>query len=207
MKDYYMILGLPRNCSQNQIKSAYRKKAQLYHPDCSKSHDASRFREIQEAYENIGCEEKRNAYDAKFLQQESKPVLKSRTSAVDVDFFFANEFSQLDSWQNLFNYFFCHETDCVSVQRSNYDLEVILSRKEAVSGLTLPIKIPLSRTCPACNGFTSILFSDCYFCHGRGVISEYLSIDLQIPAGIKNFSYLILTIPHYGRLNILIKIN
>lgn len=63
-KDYYKILGVSRNASQEEIKRAYRKLAHKYHPDISKEKDAEqRFKEIGEAYEVLKDSQKRAAYD------------------------------------------------------------------------------------------------------------------------------------------------
>lgn len=63
-KDYYKILGLSRDASQDDIKRAYRRLARKYHPDVSKESDAEdRFKEISEAYEVLKDPEKRAAYD------------------------------------------------------------------------------------------------------------------------------------------------
>jgi curved DNA-binding protein len=63
-KDYYKIMGVGRNASQDEIKRAYRKLARKYHPDVSKEADAeARFKEVGEAYEVLKDPEKRAAYD------------------------------------------------------------------------------------------------------------------------------------------------
>ncbi|MGD9386336.1 MAG: DnaJ C-terminal domain-containing protein [Thioalkalispiraceae bacterium] len=63
-KDYYKIMGLERDASQDEIKRAYRKLARKYHPDVSKEADAElRFKELGEAYEVLKDPEKRAAYD------------------------------------------------------------------------------------------------------------------------------------------------
>jgi curved DNA-binding protein len=63
-KDYYNIMGLARDASQDEVKRAYRKLARKYHPDVSKEHDAeTKFKELGEAYEVLKDPEKRAAYD------------------------------------------------------------------------------------------------------------------------------------------------
>lgn len=64
-KDYYEILAVPRNASQQDIKTAYYEKAKVHHPDTNKSSTGSlRFQEISEAYEILGDINKRRAYDS-----------------------------------------------------------------------------------------------------------------------------------------------
>ena len=63
-KDYYAVMGVERDASQDDIKRAYRKLARKYHPDVSKEADAeARFKELGEAYEVLKDPEKRVAYD------------------------------------------------------------------------------------------------------------------------------------------------
>lgn len=64
-KDYYETLGVSRGASEPEIKKAFRKLAQKYHPDVNKDPSAeSRFKEINEAYEVLGDPEKRKRYDS-----------------------------------------------------------------------------------------------------------------------------------------------
>ena len=63
-KDYYKVMGIARDASQDDIKRAYRKLARKYHPDVSKEKDAEeKFKELQEAHEVLKDPEKRAAYD------------------------------------------------------------------------------------------------------------------------------------------------
>jgi curved DNA-binding protein len=63
-KDYYKVMGVARDASQDDIKRAYRKLARKYHPDVSKEKDAEeKFKELQEANEVLKDPEKRAAYD------------------------------------------------------------------------------------------------------------------------------------------------
>ena len=60
-KDYYKILGVDKNATQDEIKKAYRKLAKKYHPDVNKNNKEAerKFKEVNEAYEVLGDEEKK----------------------------------------------------------------------------------------------------------------------------------------------------
>ncbi len=62
-KDYYKILGVHPDSSEDEIKEAYRRKAHRYHPDKGEGADANKFKEAQEAYEFLTDKNKRAAYD------------------------------------------------------------------------------------------------------------------------------------------------
>ena len=65
-KDYYQVLGVPRNASQEQIKKAYRKLAMQYHPDRNPGKEPwanEKFKEINEAFGVVGDPQKRQQYD------------------------------------------------------------------------------------------------------------------------------------------------
>ena len=63
-KDYYRTLGVEKTASNQEIKRAYRKLAKQYHPDVNQEASADqRFKDIQEAFDVLGDEEKRAQYD------------------------------------------------------------------------------------------------------------------------------------------------
>ena len=64
-KDYYGVLGVDKNASEDEIKSAYRKLAKKYHPDLNKDNPeaAEKFKEVNEAYEVLSDKQKRSNYD------------------------------------------------------------------------------------------------------------------------------------------------
>src|SRR5439155_21702758 len=64
-KDYYQVLGVPKNASQADIRKAYRKLAQQHHPDANAGNKEAeeRFKEVSSAYDVVGDAEKRKQYD------------------------------------------------------------------------------------------------------------------------------------------------
>ena len=64
-KDYYAVLGVPKNASASEIKKAYRKLAQQHHPDANAGNAEAeeRFKEISAAHDVLGDEERRKRYD------------------------------------------------------------------------------------------------------------------------------------------------
>ncbi|MBV9346827.1 MAG: J domain-containing protein, partial [Pseudolabrys sp.] len=75
MRDPYEVLGVSKNAAEGEIKSAFRKLAKKHHPDANKndSKAASRFAEINAAYEIVGDDKKRKAYDRGEIDAEGKP--------------------------------------------------------------------------------------------------------------------------------------
>src|SRR5438094_7477100 len=75
MRDPYEVLGVARGASAGEVKTAFRRLAKKLHPDANK-HDpkaAARFAELNAAYEIIGDESKRNAFDRGEIDAEGKP--------------------------------------------------------------------------------------------------------------------------------------
>jgi len=73
MKDLYYVLGLDENCTLEQIKEAHRKLTKKFHPDLNEgdTYFASRFREVQEAYETLSDPVKRRRYDKKLQDMDT----------------------------------------------------------------------------------------------------------------------------------------
>ncbi len=166
-RDYYEVLGVSRDASQEEIKKAYRKLARRYHPDVnpgSKEAEA-RFKEIKEAYDVLTDPQKRAQYD--------------QFGHIEQDFgnFNGTPFSQgFGGFEDIFDTFFGGSG--FSQRRSGgpqrgadlrYDLEITL--EDAAFGLKTVIKIPRIETCPVCKGSGAKAGTrpeTCSHCEGTG---------------------------------------
>jgi molecular chaperone DnaJ len=150
-KDYYEVLGVPREASEKDIKSSYRKLAMKYHPDRSDAPDAEEmFKEISEAYAVLSDSEKRRQYDqfghAGINSQYSQEDLFRGVNFEDIfrGFGFGGD--------SIFDMFFGGGRRR-GTNRGNdlrYDLEMTL--EQAASGLETTIEVPRAESCPTCAG-------------------------------------------------------
>ncbi len=163
-KDYYRILGVQRNATEEEIKKSYRKLALKYHPDRNPGDRQAEemFKEINEAYEVLGNPEKRMRYD-RF------------GSTDDMGSFF--DFGNFESvFNDLFNDFFGTQTRRQRSRKGDdlrYNLEIEF--EEAVFGVEKEIEIPKDERCPVCNGSRMEPGHQpvtCKACGGRGQVRQ-----------------------------------
>ena len=143
MSDYYEILGVSRNASKDEIKSAFRKMARKWHPDINKSPDAeAKFKELGKAYETLMDDEKRATYD-RFGEDGLK------NAGFNTQGPFAGGFGDLEE---VFNSFFgggfgfggSRRQDPNAPQRGDdLRLDLELDFEEAVFGITKEIKLTI----------------------------------------------------------------
>jgi len=146
-RDYYEVLGVPRDADANTIKSAYRKLARQYHPDVNKDTDSEEhLKEINEAYEVLGDADKRQAYD-RFGHAAPQGGFGDAGAG----------FGGFSGFGEIFEEFFGGFAGARPAQRGpargndlRYDLEITF--QEAVFGAEKEIEIPRLETCPQCQG-------------------------------------------------------
>ena len=89
-RDYYDILGVSKNASQDEIKKAFRKKARQYHPDVNKDNPKeaeAKFKEANEAYEVLSDETKKAQYDQFGHDAFKQDVYKRQAYYRDRDYY------------------------------------------------------------------------------------------------------------------------
>ncbi len=170
-RDYYETLGVPRDASDSEIKSAFRRLARQYHPDVSQEPDAEeRFKEINEAYAVLSDQEKRSAYD-RFGHAGVR-------GAGGVPDWTTMDFS--DILGDLFGFGFGgfgRSTRSRNSPRRGADLQyrIHLTFEEAVFGVEKEIEITREEVCETCHGSGSKPGTSparCSTCGGNGEVRQ-----------------------------------
>jgi molecular chaperone DnaJ len=164
-QDYYELLRVPRNASDEEIKRAFRKLAFQYHPDRNREPGAEeKFKEINEAYQVLSDPEKRNRYD--------------RYGRVDVeggfpDFGFGGLGDIFESFWDGFGTIFERTAQRVPQKGDSLQSHLTLSFKEAVFGCNKEVEIQRIEFCPSCHGIGSEPGTNpetCPDCRGTGQV-------------------------------------
>jgi molecular chaperone DnaJ len=183
-RDYYEILGVSRDASQDDIKKSYRRLAMKYHPDRN-TDDAeaeSKFKEAKEAYEVLKDQDKRSAYD-RFGHEGLRGAAGGAGGG-----FSAEGFG--DIFGDVFGDIFGGGRRGASQVFRGADLgyELKLDLERAVAGDTVTIDVPTQVVCDACNGSGAEEGSDpvkCTTCGGVGQVrmqQGFFSIQQTCPA-------------------------
>lgn len=158
-KDYYNILGVDKDATDEQIKKAYRKMAMKYHPDKNKSSEAeAKFKEAAEAYDVLSNPDKKSKYD------------RFGSDYKDAGFGFGG-FNMDDIFSNFGDIFggAFNKRYSNRVQRgSNLRMKVILNIGEILKGTTKKIKYKRQVKCDSCNGSGGTDVKTCNACGGTG---------------------------------------
>lgn len=170
-RDYYEILGIPRNASAEDIKSAFRKLARQYHPDVSKEANAEeKFKEINEAYGVLSDPEKRRRYD-----QYGRAGLGEMGGMPD---YATMDFS--DIFEEILGGFGFGMGGGGSRTRRPHrgrdlQLQVVLTFEEAIFGVEKTIEFTKNEVCSACHGSGAAPGTTpqrCQTCGGRGEVRQ-----------------------------------
>ena len=174
MTNYYDILGVNKDATQAEIKSAFRKKARELHPDVNKAPDAEdKFKELGKAYETLSNEEKRSLYDRYGEEGLSNAGFDN---AGPFDFGFGNINDIFESFFGGMGGFSGGHVDPNAPQRGHdLRLDIELDFEEAVFGVEKEIKIDHLEMCKDCYGTGAqpgTKPSVCPDCNGKGRIAH-----------------------------------
>jgi molecular chaperone DnaJ len=174
-RDYYEILGVPKNASEDEIKKAYRKLAMKHHPDRNQGDGGkdseARFKEAKEAYEMLSDAEKRAAYD-QFGHAGVDPNMRGPGAGAEGFGGFAEAFG--DIFGDIFGQQRGGGRGGRQVYRgSDLSYAMEISLEEAAKGKDAQIRIPSWDECETCHGSGAkpgTQAKTCTTCHGAGVV-------------------------------------
>jgi DnaJ-class molecular chaperone len=196
-RDYYTILGIPRDASADDIKKAYRRLARQYHPDMhsgsKKGEMEKKFKELNEAHELLSDPDKRKKYDqygANWEQAEAyerarqEAQVRTRATGGPESSFGGGDFSDL--FENLFGGRGRSggASRGMAVPGEDLETEVHLSLREVLTGVTKRVSLTDRVPCSTCGGSGVQKGRSCPTCMGSGLRMETRSIDVKIPAGV-----------------------
>jgi molecular chaperone DnaJ len=168
-KDYYEVLGVAKDASEEEIKKAYRKLALKYHPDKNPNNPEAerKFKEAAEAYEVLSDKEKRKLYDSRGAEGLRDMGFEGFASNEDIFAHFGDIFG------DIFGQRFYRQA--AAPQRGG-DVRYVVSVGflDAALGATREISIPVHETCPACRGTGAEggVEEPCPECGGSGHVSR-----------------------------------
>ena len=185
-RDYYDVLGVSRSATKDEIKKSFRVLAKKYHPDVNKAPDAEeKFKEINEAYEVLSDDEKRNRYD-----QFGHAGDQGYSGGSSFDF---NNFGSFGGFEDIFSSFFggngfrsgSSKNKGYQKARKGDTLQskITITFMESVLGKSISLPLEKHEICTSCKGSGAEHNSDivnCNGCNGLGVQGQ----RIKTPFGI-----------------------
>ncbi|HET9289228.1 MAG TPA: J domain-containing protein [Gaiella sp.] len=168
-QDYYELLGVSRDASHSEIKSAFRRLARELHPDVSAEPDADRrFRAVAEAYEVLSDPERRRAYD-----RFGHAGVRGGFAPVDTDFGSLSDVFAAFFGETLFGQ--GPSAGPRPARGPDVGAHVEIDLAEAATGTTLAVQVRVAQSCEACAGTGAAPGTSpvtCPGCGGAGVVQQ-----------------------------------
>jgi molecular chaperone DnaJ len=205
-KNYYVILGIPANSTQTDIKAAYRRLAKEFHPDYYGKNPGP-FQVIHEAYSILSDPKSRRSYDDSIQYsprshqpQHVDPVWRYERQTVeplipDEEMTFLDRMSPQKSFHHFWSAFdsmfddqyfgtFKERLQQEHTPFQGITIEITLSPAQAQRGGNVRLNVPFQMRCPSCSRYGVSRYYNCWRCNGTGVISGEKTVMLSYPAGI-----------------------
>ena len=206
-KNYYVILGIPSNSTQTDIKAAYRRLAKEFHPDYYGKNQAP-FQVIHEAYSVLRDPKTRRSYDDSIQyspkrrqSQHVEPVWQYHSETVeplvpDANTTLRNRMSPQKSFHHFWSLFdSMYDDQYFSTFRDHRQqedmsfrgitIEITLSPEQAQQGGNVRLNVPFQMRCPSCSRYEMSRYHNCWRCNGAGVLSGEKTVMVSYPAGIQ----------------------
>jgi DnaJ-class molecular chaperone len=197
-KDYYQVLGVAKNASEKEIKSAYRRLARKWHPDANPKNPKEaeeKFKDIAEAYEVLGDPEKRKKYDVlgsdwQRVSQQAEAQRRYRSQQEAEDAFGSFGGGAPSGFSDFFDAFFSgigRRQTATTFARRGGDLEttIDLTLAEAYHGGKKSVELQIDDTCARCGGTGVFNNAVCPVCGGTGRQVKSKRFDVTIPKGVR----------------------
>ena len=184
MKDLYHVLGVSKDATAAEIRSAYRRRARAVHPDCS-AEDGQSFRELQQAYDILGDPARRQAYDRRRrpATRQPHPARDEPTRSSPSPFAGDDQSGLLSELRRHFGHQAAPQRQPPASER-DLNLRVRITPREARHGGHLHFRLSVPQVCPRCGGSGATGFYRCPTCRGAGTVREKMPVELSFPPGM-----------------------
>lgn len=213
-RDYYEILGVPRNADEKAVKDTFRRLALQYHPDRNKEPGAEeRFKEIAQAYAVLSDPKKRAEYDSRGFAAVSGFTPEDLFGGIDFGDVFGGLGFDFDLGGGLFDRFFGRRRRAGPPRWANLEVELVVPLERVLPGGEETVRLSRLQTCtacqgsgaergtsprpcPACGGRGRVIDKACPDCLGRGEVEREEALTVTVPAGVEEG--IVLHIPGHG---------
>lgn len=202
-KDLYEVLGVKRDASEKEIRSAYRRLARKYHPDVNPSDTSAEamFKEINAAHDVLSDPEKRKKYDKYGDKWEFADQIEQAQRQQSAGDFFRRAQQggaggsdyRIDSdadFGDVFGNLFRQRPRRQPAKRKGDDIDypMDVTLEEAAGGTTRTLSMQVPETCATCGGTGQVAGATCHLCQGLGSKIETKRFEVKIPSGVQEGS-------------------